>query len=124
MKACKAKARPITKAEYAEYMAGTGKEQLPASWTTVHTPNGVNGGNGHMNGHAALYDFIHDKAIRTVHGLVPLKYALHWPVSLLSVYFPKSMLLDGHCYLLARTLYYDRLFEAIAALSRLIVRRL
>jgi formylglycine-generating enzyme required for sulfatase activity len=81
VKAFKAKARPITNQEYAKYMAETGKEHLPASWTIVHTPNGVNGANGHMNGHAALYDFIQDKAIRTVHGLVPLKYTLHWPVA-------------------------------------------
>ena len=81
VKAFNAKARPITNEEYANYMVETGKEHLPASWTIVHTLNGVNGANGHMNGHAALYDFIQDKAIRTVHGLVPLKYVLHWPVA-------------------------------------------
>jgi S-formylglutathione hydrolase FrmB len=82
VRAFSAKARPITNGEYAKYMVETAKEHLPASWTILHTSNGVNGVNGHaMDGHSALYEFIHDKAIRTVHGLVPLKYALHWPVA-------------------------------------------
>lgn len=75
-------------------MSETGKDCLPASWTILVTTNGVNKVNGHhaingingvngdhANGHAVLQDFIHDKAVRTVHGLVPLKYALHWPVA-------------------------------------------
>jgi formylglycine-generating enzyme required for sulfatase activity len=77
-----AKARPITNGEYAKYMSETGKEDLPASWTVLPTSNGVNGVNGHhMNGHAALHEYMQDKAVRTLYGLVPLKYALHWPVA-------------------------------------------
>ena len=41
--------------------------------------NGVNG--QYMNGDTAFYDFLNDKAVRTVYGPVPLKYALDWPVS-------------------------------------------
>jgi L-histidine Nalpha-methyltransferase / hercynylcysteine S-oxide synthase len=94
VKALKAKARPITNGEYAKYMVETGKDHLPASWTTLHAANGVNGVNGvkghgvnghhtngiHENGYS-VSDFVQDKAVRTVHGMVPLKYALHWPAA-------------------------------------------
>ncbi len=85
VQALQAKARPITNGEYAKYMSETGKEELPASWAVLPTSNGVNGVNGvnghQTNGHAALYAFVQDKAVRTLYGLVPLKYALHWPVA-------------------------------------------
>ena len=102
VKAFKAKARPITNSEYAKYMVDSGMDHLPASWTVLHATNGVNGVNGHHvngngvnghlengnganghleNGNANLYDFVHDKAVRTVYGLVPLKLALHWPAA-------------------------------------------
>ena len=94
VKAFKAKARPITNGEYAKYMVETGVGHSPASWTVLHAANGVNGVNG-VNGHVvnghhtngihengyAVSDFVQDKAVRTVHGLVPLKHALHWPVA-------------------------------------------
>ena len=86
--AFKAKARPITNGEYAKFLIETGKDQIPASWTHLHLTSGTNGTNGtngvngyHVNGEAALHDLIDDKAIRTVYGPVPLKYALEWPVA-------------------------------------------
>ena len=82
VKAFKAKGRPITNGEYAKYLIETGQDRLPASWTYVHMSNGVTGTNGyHMNGDGALHDFTDDKAVRTVYGAVPLKYALDWPVA-------------------------------------------
>lgn len=82
VKAFKAKARSITNGEYAKYLSETKHERLPASWTEQSYANGSNGVNGHhMNGDAQFYDFIHGKAIRTVYGPVPLKYALDWPVA-------------------------------------------
>ncbi|KAF1814158.1 hypothetical protein P152DRAFT_262529 [Eremomyces bilateralis CBS 781.70] len=88
-----ASARPITNLEYAQFLARNGVEGIPESWTAVgsNRTNGIlsNGGsngitNGvHSNGSAARdvpKAFIEDKLVKTVFGLVPLKYALHWPV--------------------------------------------
>ncbi|KAI0478799.1 hypothetical protein GGR56DRAFT_342530 [Xylariaceae sp. FL0804] len=103
-----AKGRPITNQEY---MHDTKLAKLPASWAeevSKHT-NGTNGHtngsgghlndtNGHSNGHSNGYpngnfdqhadpklalpqSFLEGKAVRTVFGMVPLKYALDWPVS-------------------------------------------
>lgn len=74
----KAKGRPITNAEYARFMMATGNEQLPASWRKVEREAAVN---SHMNGDSDLHDFVQGKAVRTMYGPVPLKYALDWPVS-------------------------------------------
>ena len=60
----------------------------------VHTNGYTNGhtngyANGHTNGHGNGYtngsvklskSFLENKAVRTFYGLVPLKYALDWPV--------------------------------------------
>ena len=94
VKTFKAKGRPITNGEYAKYLSDNGKTDLPASWMEVDASNGIDGVNGvngvnglngtnghHMNGDAALHDFLAGKAVRTVYGLVPLKYALDWPVA-------------------------------------------
>lgn len=82
--------------------------RIPASWaelkdnktSTAETNgvmNGTNGINGHTNGHTNDHSngysdrhangtselptsFLEGKAVRTVYGLVPLKYALDWPV--------------------------------------------
>jgi L-histidine Nalpha-methyltransferase / hercynylcysteine S-oxide synthase len=80
--------RPISNGEYAHFLEKTEKSTLPASWK-VSTPQarvgGINGTNG-INGHRveplqiASASFVEDKAVRTVYGLVPLKYALDWPV--------------------------------------------
>ncbi len=66
---------------------------LPASWAEMkneHTsPAGINGVTNGTNGHSNGYSngtselpksFLAGKAVRTVYGLVPLKYALDWPV--------------------------------------------
>jgi L-histidine Nalpha-methyltransferase / hercynylcysteine S-oxide synthase len=79
--AFKAKARPITNGEYARYMLATGKTEMPASWTPVESANGINGSNGFVNGDSDIGDFVHGKAVRTVYGPVPLKFALDWPAS-------------------------------------------
>ena len=90
VKALKAKGRPITNGEYAKYYSDTGKHQLPASWVSLNISNGVNGANGHRsngtnghhtNGEVASLEFLQGKAVRTVFGFVPLKYALDWPVA-------------------------------------------
>ncbi len=82
VKAFKAKGRPITNGDYVEYLCKHEKVPLPASWMQCAEMNGTNGVNGHhMNGDAAFYDLLHGKAVRTVYGPVPLKYALDWPVA-------------------------------------------
>lgn len=86
--------------QYAQYMHATNASQLPASWAEVKpdgAPNGdafANGpagstntdGHPHVNGHTDRHpslpsSFLSTKAVRTVYGLVPLEYALDWPVS-------------------------------------------
>ena len=88
------KARPITNEEYARYLQQGGKDNFPASWTSavpsvkadVHGHKAlkkeVNGGDVHMNDDSKrLTDaYLDGKAVRTVYGLVPLKYALDWPI--------------------------------------------
>lgn len=86
-----AQARPITNGEYARYLEHAGSKQLPASWTTVVSSIRTNGhanghANGHTNGHAngvssPSQSFLEHKAVRTVYGAIPLKFALEWPVS-------------------------------------------
>jgi formylglycine-generating enzyme required for sulfatase activity len=89
VKSFRAKARPITNGEYAEYLVQTQKSAIPASWsehaysndTTVsnNKKNGVV--NGHQNGTDGVFQkLIHGKYVRTVYGTVPLRYALEWPV--------------------------------------------
>ncbi len=83
-----AQSRPISNGEYARFLEVTHKNTLPASWTTSKTPraseftNGMNGANGHLSDilKMATSSFMEGKAVRTVYGLVPLKYALDWPV--------------------------------------------
>jgi formylglycine-generating enzyme required for sulfatase activity len=78
--AFKAQARPITNGEYAKYLMASTSDRIPASWTIGNIAE-INGANGHTNGHAELYSFVQDKAVRTVYGPVPLRLALDWPVS-------------------------------------------
>jgi len=83
-------------------MYNTRIEKMPASWAEIESPkfvnghgngqtNGLNGNhdgyaNGHRdgrsNGHteSLLDSFLEGKSVRTVFGLVPLKYALDWPI--------------------------------------------
>ncbi|KAI0445910.1 DUF323 domain protein [Xylaria telfairii] len=76
-----AKGRPITNEEYARYLYETKKGKIPASWAAeiVEQSNGTNG-HATANGAALPASFLQGKSIRTVFGLVPLKYALDWPV--------------------------------------------
>lgn len=90
VKAFEAQSRPISNGEYAHFLEATHKNSVPASWTTGYSAgqqlNGINGStNGSTNGanHSltvASAGYIEDKAIRTVYGLIPLKYTLDWPV--------------------------------------------
>lgn len=88
-----AKARPITNQEYARYLEKTNQQRIPASWALSEIghinsktiTNGVNSAsrNGILtNGHGTAVEsnYLEDKTVRTVFGLVPLKYALDWPV--------------------------------------------
>ncbi|KAG9235815.1 C-type lectin protein [Amylocarpus encephaloides] len=87
-----AKARAITNEEYASYLDANCVTKMPASWAGIkadapHTNGTSNGSNGYTNGSAngngtaALTKrYLEGKSVRTVYGLVPLKYALDWPV--------------------------------------------
>ena len=69
--------------QYAQYMLDEDIDKLPASWARLdeNATNGTNGVNGHSNGVSKLpSSFMEKTAVRTVYGLVPLKYALDWPV--------------------------------------------
>lgn len=78
VKAFKAKGRPITNGDYAKYLNDTSHDQVPASWMPV---SAANSHNGQANGDSKLHDFLQGKAVRTVYGPVPLRFALDWPVS-------------------------------------------
>ncbi|GAW12131.1 hypothetical protein ANO14919_014890 [Xylariales sp. No.14919] len=77
-----AKGRPITNEEYAHYLYKTERGKIPASWATSAVDQNSNGTNGHAtaNGEGLPASFLQGKSVRTVYGLVPLKYALDWPV--------------------------------------------
>ncbi|KAI0161669.1 C-type lectin protein [Hypoxylon sp. FL1284] len=81
-----AKGRPITNEEYALYMYETKAAELPASWAEHHQEH-TNGTNGHSKSNGETQEngslpasFLEGKAVRTVYGLVPLEYALDWPI--------------------------------------------
>ena len=76
VKAFEAQSRPVTVGEYARFLEDTQTDSLPASWVgnqaTAKTTNGTGSSNA--------LGFLDGKSIRTVYGLVPLQYALDWPV--------------------------------------------
>ncbi|KAF2750465.1 hypothetical protein M011DRAFT_474899 [Sporormia fimetaria CBS 119925] len=84
----KARGRPITNGEYAEYLDKTGRDSIPASWCTkpyrvgseqkVRRDSAMNA-DGTQNGSGG--GLIDRTYVRTVYGSVPLKLALDWPVS-------------------------------------------
>ncbi|TVY15608.1 Ergothioneine biosynthesis protein 1 [Lachnellula arida] len=93
--AFRAQAHAITNQDYGRYLEQTHSSIIPASWAEnssngVHLNGDSNGNsngysNGHANGHSnasipLTKAFLEGKAVRTVYGLVPLKYALDWPV--------------------------------------------
>ncbi|KAL4893565.1 C-type lectin protein [Aspergillus ambiguus] len=79
--AFEAHARPITNAEYAEYLRAKSIHHQPASWIPVDrqaangAPDGVDG-----TSQQAIDDFLARFAVRTVFGPVPLELAQDWPV--------------------------------------------
>lgn len=85
VKAFEAQSRPISNGEYARYLEATHAASLPASWVAKgSTSNGsilVDGIDSALtDAEVASAGFLEGKSIRTVYGLVPLKYALDWPV--------------------------------------------
>lgn len=87
--AFKAQGRAISNEYYARYLEQTHNHKLPASWIDSKLkPNGHTNGytngcsKGFSNGSIPPGDsYLEGKAVRTVYGPVPLKYALDWPVS-------------------------------------------
>ena len=75
-------ARPITNGEYAQYLDAIGSQKIPASWTvSKRRHDSLNGhANGAANGVVNGTSSVDDKAVRTVFGPVPLRFALDWPV--------------------------------------------
>ncbi|KAF2690520.1 hypothetical protein K458DRAFT_413301 [Lentithecium fluviatile CBS 122367] len=93
VKSFRAKARPITNGEYAEYLAKTGNTAIPASWCEASSFEDENGitmkrdsvinGNGNANANGppvVAHGMAEGKYVRTVFGAVPLLHALNWPV--------------------------------------------
>jgi formylglycine-generating enzyme required for sulfatase activity len=89
VKSFRAKARPITNGEYAQYLAQTGKTAIPASWSehAYNNDKSTSGRkrdsvvNGSANGTNGSSGSITDgKYVRTVYGTIPLRFALDWPV--------------------------------------------
>lgn len=80
----------MTRIQYARYLQQTHNSNIPASWSIQKTDGHANGcPNGYSNGHGNGYTnssvelkktFLEGKSVRTVYGLVPLKFALDWPV--------------------------------------------
>ncbi len=89
--AFEAQARPLTNEDYARFLDQTGRDAIPASWTTEGrscsssqtkgVPH-VNGNGVYLNGGSPqLTDaYLNGIFVRTVYGPVPLKNALDWPV--------------------------------------------
>lgn len=86
----------LTKVQYAQYLYNSKIDKIPVSWSSVASSKQGGATNGHhTNGHTNGYSngngngyhtnqvpdsFIDGKFVRTMYGLVPLKYALDWPV--------------------------------------------
>ncbi|MCJ1429129.1 hypothetical protein MMC29_007042 [Sticta canariensis] len=88
-----AKARPITNEDFAHYLEQTQRPNLPAMWTgsdgesegdpiksQVDRP--IQSNTSYMNGHCEPLTaaYLNGKSVKTVYGLIPLKYALDWPM--------------------------------------------
>ena len=89
--AFEAQARPLTNEDYARFLDQTGRDALPASWTTQgrSCSSSKTKGVSHVNGHGVYLNgaspqltdaYLNGIFVRTVYGPVPLKYALDWPV--------------------------------------------
>ena len=86
--AFEAQARPASNHDYVRYLLDTGGKTLPVTWSET---NGRANGAGkvpQLNREAtelsaedrAFERYIDRKAIRTVYGHIPLRYALDWPL--------------------------------------------
>lgn len=84
-----AHARPITNGEYAAYVEQNYISTIPSSW--VSKPVGTDGnprvesnGSTQTNGTSGLIpaseEFLDGLSVRTVFGLISLRYCLNWPV--------------------------------------------
>lgn len=86
VKSFMAKGRPITNGEYAQYLATSKYARIPASWCEIDAQQNGNGNAtvipGPRSPHSStVHDFMKGKYVKTVHGLVPLVYAMDWPVA-------------------------------------------
>lgn len=89
VKSFRARARPITNGEYAEYLTKTRSAAIPASWCEdQHLSDVAHAASkrdsvvsGLLNGtNGSMVDITEGKYVKTVYGTVALKYALDWPV--------------------------------------------
>lgn len=93
VKGFEANARALTNEDYARFLHQTDRRDAPATWVISDesgeevSPEGgldrtVNGTRPYMNGNSErLTDaYLQGKSIRTVYGVIPLKYTLDWPV--------------------------------------------
>lgn len=84
---------PLISQQFAYYLQATHNSKIPESWAEIPSsgagndehPNGISNGytNGTSNGAHSVpltKAYLEGKSVRTVYGLVPLKYALDWPV--------------------------------------------
>jgi len=83
-----AQSQPISNGEYAKFLEETHQSQLPACWTNTQgrtngfPANGTNGASADRSDDTRQPSdhFLVGKAVRTVYGPIPLKFALDWPV--------------------------------------------
>ncbi|KAH6614184.1 C-type lectin protein [Boeremia exigua] len=89
VKSFRARARPITNGEYGAYLTKTGSTAIPASWCEgrdlSETTRAVNKRDSVINGlqnntNGSVVNATDGKYVKTVYGMVPLMYALDWPV--------------------------------------------
>lgn len=76
--AFQAKGRPISNEEYATYLYENNLDGVPASWANLVQKTPSEGRSSRDS--SAPSDLIKNIAVRTVYGLIPLEYALDWPV--------------------------------------------
>lgn len=87
--AFQAKARPLTNEDFARFLEQHEGFKVPASWfvETEEAPEAERllssaASRSYVNGSSVPVSdiFLQGKSVRTVYGLVPLRFALHWPV--------------------------------------------
>jgi len=89
--AFEAQARPLTNDDFARFLDHTSQGPIPASWmfNESNSAQPTTNGSSHTNDNGAYLNgasprltdaYLKDKYVRTVHGPVPLKHALDWPI--------------------------------------------